>query len=245
MPLVKKLLRRTSLSLRFRLGLRVAAPELEYGDDQEVSKFYSARVTDCDFLGDPDHYEYPRAQWIVDQVEGGSLLEIGCGNGGMTRLLAPRVASLTAMDVSAPSLLALERQGLGNVTTVRGLLEDYEPSQPFDWIAMSEILEHLRAPGRAVARCMQWLAPGGSLLVTTPNGHWESDEHLHEFTLQSFAHLVTGVGSESVRTSYLRDRDGRRRWLVGGLVAPESPPTPADFHDRSSMARKRRRGHKS
>ena len=96
MPLVKKLLRRTSLSLRFRLGLRVAAPELEYGDDQEVSKFYSARVTDCDFLGDPDHYEYPRAQWIVDQVEGGSLLEIGCGNGGMTRY------SRTRRDVRRP-----------------------------------------------------------------------------------------------------------------------------------------------
>ena len=245
MPLVKKLLRRTSTSLRFRLGLRVAAPELESGNAEEVAKFYSARVTDCDFLGDPGHYEHPRAKWIVDQVEGGSLLEIGCGNGGMTRLLAPRAASLTAIDVSAPSLEALERLGLGNVTTVRGLLEDFDPSQPFEWIVMSEILEHLREPDRAIARCMPWLAPGGSLLLTTPNGHWESDEHLHEFTLESFAHLVTGVGPESVRTSYLRDRDGRRRWLVARLVAPESPPTPDDFHDRSSMARKRRRGRNS
>jgi trans-aconitate methyltransferase len=149
------------------------------------------------------------------------------------------------MGVSALSLEALEREDLGNVTTARGFLEDFEPSQPFEWIVMSEILEHLREPNRAVARCMPWLAPGGTLLLTTPNGHWESDEHLHEFTLESFAHLVTGVGPEPVRTSYLRDSDGRRRWLVARLVAPESPTTPDDFHDRSSMAQKRRTGRNS
>lgn len=245
MPIVKKLLRRTASSLKFRLGFRVAAPQLEYGDDTEVSEFYSARVTECDFLGDPGHYEYPRAQWIVEQIGGGSLLEIGCGNGGMTRLLAPRVSRLIAMDVSAPSLAALEQLGLENVTTVCGLLEDYEPPQPFDQIVMSEILEHLREPANAVARCIEWLAPGGSFLITTPNGHWESDEHLHEYSLQSFAHLVAGVAPESVQMSYLRDRDGRRRWLVARLVAPLSPPAPDDFHDRSSTVRQRRRGRTS
>ena len=106
MPLVKKLLRRTSTSLRFRLGLRVAAPELESGNDEEVAKFYSARVTDCDFLRDPDHYEHPRAEWIVDQVEGGNLLEIGCGNGLHLLALAAEYGRGVGIDLSPDMIVA-------------------------------------------------------------------------------------------------------------------------------------------
>src|SRR5688572_9477332 len=101
-------MRRISQSVRWRIGMRVAAPELETGDDHGVAAFYQGRVTDCAFLSDPDHYEYPRTRWMLERVSGGTLLEIGCGNGGMTRLLAPRVERLIALDVSTPSLAAVE-----------------------------------------------------------------------------------------------------------------------------------------
>jgi 2-polyprenyl-3-methyl-5-hydroxy-6-metoxy-1,4-benzoquinol methylase len=238
---MKKLIRRVSSSLRFRLGLRVAAPELEYGGDDEVARFYNRRVTDCAFLGDSEHYEHPRAKWLVEQVQGGSLLEIGCGNGGMTRLLAPRVSQLLAIDVSAPSLREVEGWGMENVTTVRALVEDFRPSQRFDWIVMSEVLEHLRRPAQVLAQCLGWLTSGGSLILTTPNGHWESDEHLHEFDLESFSRLLAPLGAESFQAGYVRDGESRRRWLVARILAPESPPATDDFHHRWSVMREQRR----
>ena len=220
--------------------MRVAAPELEAGDDESLASFYRGRVTDCRFLADPEHYEHPRAQWIVGSVSGGRLLEIGCGNGGMTALLAPKVDRLVALDVSGPSLAAVAALGLANVELVDALVEDYQPEGPFDWIVMSEVLEHLRRPGEIIARLVSWLAPGGSLLVTTPNGHWESNEHLQEFSLDTFARLMAAGGAEAVTVQYLRDRQDRRRWLVGRASVADRPPAPDDFTDRGATRRRRR-----
>jgi 2-polyprenyl-3-methyl-5-hydroxy-6-metoxy-1,4-benzoquinol methylase len=226
--------------IRWRLGLRVAAPELEEGTDESVARFYRERVTDCAFLGDPNHYEHPRAQWVLERVSGGRLLEIGCGNGGMTRLLAPRVDKVLAFDISTPSLVALRQLGLPNVEAVEGMVEHFEPAAPFDWIVMSEVLEHLRDPAGILRRCVGWLAPGGTLLLTTPHGHWESNEHLQEFTLERFASLLAVSGAETVSAAYLRDRDERRRWLVGEAKVPKQPAAADDFHDPGVTRRPRR-----
>jgi 2-polyprenyl-3-methyl-5-hydroxy-6-metoxy-1,4-benzoquinol methylase len=235
------LITRFNQSIRWRLGLPVAARELETGTDDSVAGFYNNRVTECTFLDDPDHYEYPRARWVLEQVSGGSLLEIGCGNGGMTRLLAPQVERLTGFDVSAPSLKQVESLGLPNVVTAQGLIENYDPKQNFDWIVLSEVIEHLRKPEAAVKKAFQWLAPNGSLLVTTPNGHWESDEHLHEFSLENFSRILAQeTDCESLQVGYLRDRDNRRRWLTAILKRAATPAAPDDFFDRKAIAQKRR-----
>lgn len=207
--------------VRARLGLRVAAEQLEAGTDADVTAFYNARVTDCTFLDDPTHYEYPRARWLLDRDwNGATVLEIGCGNGGFTRLLAPLVDQIVAFDVSRPSLDELRTLHLPNVEAIEGLIEHYRPERRFDHIVMSEVLEHVRDPGSVIEHVVSLLAPGGTLLVTTPFGHWESHEHLQEFDLRSFAKLFALESSESHRISFLRDRDGRRRWLTAELSVP-------------------------
>jgi len=220
--------------------MRVAVAELEAGDAQSLMAFYRGRLTDCTFLNESDHYERPRVEWILSKVHGGRLLEAGCGNGGMTQLLAPRVEHLVALDISTPSLAALTALGLPNVDVVEGLIEDYNPARLFDCIVMSEVLEHLRRPAEIVARCVGWLAPGGKLLVTTPNGHWESNEHLQEFTLDSVAAVLALGGAEAITAEHLRDTKGRRRWLVGQATVAAQPAILDDFNDRRVIARIRR-----
>jgi 2-polyprenyl-3-methyl-5-hydroxy-6-metoxy-1,4-benzoquinol methylase len=220
--------------------MRVASAELEAGNDQGVASFYRKRTTDCTFLSDPGHYEYPRGRWIVRRVRGGRLLEVGSGNGGMTRLLAPRVEHLVALDVSVPSLAQIAGLGLHNVETANTLVEHYRPQKAFDWIVMSEVVEHLRRPDDVVAQCVDWLTPGGNLLVTTPNGCWESNEHLHTFTFDRFSRMLCRSGVEAVSIAYLRDRQQRRRWLVGRAAVGPQPPAPDDFHNRLKVARSRR-----
>ncbi len=232
---------RIGQSIRWRLGMPVAAPALEAGTNESISDFYNSRVTGCEFLEDPGHYEHPRATWVLQNVSGGTLLEIGCGNGGMTRLLAPLVASVTAFDVSAPSLAELEKLALPNVKTVQGLIEQYRPDTLFDSVVLSEVIEHLRDPKRVVDQAFEFVSPGGSLLITTPNGHWESDEHLHEFSLKTFCDLLSQTGCETLNAGYLRDRDGRRRWLTAILKKAEVAAAPDDFFDRSAIRRVRRK----
>lgn len=226
--------------MRWRLGLRVASRQLEQGSDAGIESFYAARVTECSFLGEPTHYEHPRARWILERVHGGALLEVGCGNGGMTRLLAPLVDHVVALDVSEPSLAVVRALDLPNVRAVRALVERYEPDARFDWIVLSEVIEHLRSPEAVIPRLVGWLAPGGTLLITTPRGHWESDEHLQEFTFHRLGALLARSGADTMSVSHLRDADGRRRWLVGEVSIAARPPTPDRFEDRGYAAQARR-----
>ena len=228
-------------SIRWRLGYRVAASQLEEGSDASVLKFYNERITHCEFLDDPGHYEFPRSKWVSSTISGGALLEIGCGNGGMTRLLAQKVDHLTAFDVSEPSLRQVREMNLPNVITIQGLIEKFKPENQFDWVLMSEVIEHLRDPQSIMNRAYELVLPGGSLVLTTPNGHWESDEHLHEFSMESLSVLISRTGCESFRAAYLRDRENKQRWLVAVINKPNSPPESNDFFDRRSTARKRLR----
>lgn len=218
----------------------VASAKLEEGTDESIAAFYNNRVTECTFLDNPEHYEHPRFQWILNQVNGGDLLEIGCGNGGMTRFIAPKVNHLTAFDVSAPSLKEIESLGIPNVETAQGLIENFTPSRKFDWIVLSEVIEHIRKPLEAVERVIGWLAPNGKLLITTPNGHWESDEHLQEFSLESFSQILAQTDCEAFRAGYLRDRDNRRRWLTATVETGADSAAPNDFFDRKAIAKLRR-----
>jgi len=234
------MLRRIQRAARWRLGLSAAAPELEAGTDESVSNFYNNRVTACEFLDDPEHYEHPRAAWVLSVISGKNLLEIGCGNGGMTRLLSPKVKNITAFDISRPSLDEVEKLGLPNVRTEQGLVENFQPNEKFEWVLMSEVIEHLRKPKETIDKAFEFVAPGGSMVLTTPNGHWESDEHLHEFSMTTFSEILSQTGCESFECSYLRDRENKRRWLTAILRKPESEPEPDDFFDRLAIARKRR-----
>lgn len=204
--------------VRARLGLRVAAEQLESGSKADFVAYYSSRVTDCSFVNDPHHYEYPRGRWLLDRPWAGVVLEIGCGNGGFTRQIAPLVEQVVALDVSRPSLDELRALELPNVTTVESLVEDYLPAQRFDRVLMSEVIEHVKDPQLVISRALMLLRPGGELLLTTPYGRWESHEHLHEFDAPRLARLLFRDPAEQISVGYLRDGDGKRRWLTAEVV---------------------------
>ena len=104
-------------------------------------------------------------------------LEVGPGHGLLLHAAAadPRCAQLAGLDVSASSLeataVALERLGAARAPELiaHDLLSPAPPDERrWDSIVVSEVLEHLEAPDRALARLGELLAPGGRILVTTP-----------------------------------------------------------------------------
>jgi SAM-dependent methyltransferase len=91
-------------------------------------------------------------------------LEIGGGRGSIARWLCERVGptgSVTATDLDTRWLDALD---LPNLTVVRhDLLVDDLPAASFDVIHARAVLEHVADRDRAMARIVEWLAPGGWL----------------------------------------------------------------------------------
>lgn len=111
----------------------------------------------------------------IDQyaTPGGRVLDIGCGTGFLLERLAERGFSGTGIDLSPESVEHARRRlteigAADRLTAVVG--SAYEPPEgPFDLIALTDVLEHLEDPRACLAALRAQLAPGGLLVISTPN----------------------------------------------------------------------------
>jgi SAM-dependent methyltransferase len=117
---------------------------------------------------------------------GARVLDIGCFDGTLFRVLRKRITSGVGVD---PALsLSLD---LGAFQFVDGRFPLPLPSQePFDAIALLAVLEHVDTDAITDLRdrCVDLLAPGGVVLVTVPS---PAVDHILE-GLQRL-HLVAGI----------------------------------------------------
>ncbi len=85
-----------------------------------------------------------------------SFLDYGCGNGLFVQYLQQRnFANCHGYDPYAP------KEGFGNLTILqRGL---------FDYISLQDVIEHVEDPNALLGELDTLLAPGGYILIGTPN----------------------------------------------------------------------------
>jgi SAM-dependent methyltransferase len=90
---------------------------------------------------------YARLMAILDGARYGRVLEIGCGAGAFTRLLAPRAERVLALDVSATAIAKAQAKhaNLKQVEfRVANIMEhDVKEAAPWDLIVMSETIYFL------------------------------------------------------------------------------------------------------
>ena len=98
------------------------------------------------------------------------VLELGCGTGEYTALLAGTGATIAALDLSAELLHVARSRGLPSV--VRFLRGDAErlpfPDGQFDAVVGNAVLHHLRLDA-ALREIRRVLRPGGRCAFTEPN----------------------------------------------------------------------------
>lgn len=95
-------------------------------------------------------------------------LELGSGDGQMTRLLIGHFDRLTTVDGAADLLAAIPEAP--NLMKVHSLFEAFNPRVRFNSIVMEHILEHIENPGGLLSRTKEWLTPGGRIFAGVPNG---------------------------------------------------------------------------
>lgn len=136
---------------------------------------FDAVADDYDQSGVP--FFVPAAEGLVEALAprpGERALDIGCGRGAVTRLLAELVlpgGSLDAVDLSPAmvehtrSLLAAEGHAVRTAVMDAGAPQ--LPPASYDVIASSLVLFFLPDPAEALGRWVELLAPGGRLGLTT------------------------------------------------------------------------------
>jgi ubiquinone/menaquinone biosynthesis C-methylase UbiE len=125
------------------------------------------------------------------------VLDVGCGAGYGTAELALTAREVTGLDVSAEAVAyAHEHYGRENVRFEVGSATalPFEDAS-FDLVVAFEVIEHLENWAELLTEARRVLAPGGQLVVSTPNKLYyaESRErsgpnpfHAHEFEIEEF-----------------------------------------------------------
>ena len=94
-------------------------------------------------------------------------LEIGCGAGGFTRLLASRARSVVALDLSS-QMIRLAKSQSANYKNIEYLLGDFMrlplPAEAYDCIVSIATLHHLPL-GQALLKMKEALKPDGVLII--------------------------------------------------------------------------------
>lgn len=124
-------------------------------------------------------FQQGRYDWIIKtagELKGEKILDLGCGDGALTYLLAKRGALVIGIDNEELGL-EFARENMKSVDP-RGKLKcefvlasAYAlpfPEKSFDIVANCEVIEHLEEPERMLAEVKKVLKPGGKLILTTP-----------------------------------------------------------------------------
>lgn len=109
-----------------------------------------------------------KAQQVIDDKRGESLLDLACGDGYITALLKPSFRRIVGLDASKIHL-DVARKRLPDVQFVESLLETYTTSEKFSTITMLDVLEHVQDPRNALQPAASHLSNDGVLIVHVPN----------------------------------------------------------------------------
>jgi 2-polyprenyl-3-methyl-5-hydroxy-6-metoxy-1,4-benzoquinol methylase len=138
------------------------------------------------------------------------LLEIGCGTGGMLKIMQDLGWLVEGIDFDPIAVESCRRKCLD----VRlGALEDQVyPADSFDAITMSHLIEHVPDPQALLEKCFRLLKPNGYLSVVTPHSealghrlfgaswfHLDPPRHLNLFAVTSLKRVAENAGFSRVK----------------------------------------------
>lgn len=99
----------------------------------------------------------PRLRW----------LDIGCGRGDLLRRIRDEWEPAELCGIDAIDWLAEDLRG--DVTFHATAAEDADQLPVADRVLLVEVIEHLEAPWTALRKAARLVAPGGRIVVSTPN----------------------------------------------------------------------------
>jgi SAM-dependent methyltransferase len=136
-------------------------------------------------------------EWIAARLGGGSAIDMACGEGYGSNVLAARAASVVGVDANPEAHEhARLRYRRANLRFERDLVESF--AEPADAVVFLQTIEHVRNPGDVLEHFRTLVGARGAVYLSTPNvltlapkGAERSDNpwHVHEYRAREFEEL--------------------------------------------------------
>ena len=194
-------------------------------DHEEVGRYWNESADSWTMLARRgydiyrDHLNTPAFFAMLPDVTGLTAIDIGCGEGHNTRLLAKRGAQVAAVDISEVFLRHAkefeQQQQLGIDYRLASAVDLPFPDSSFDFATAFMSLMDVPETDRVLAEAYRVIKPGGFLQfsITHPCFDTSHRKNLRDTNRKTYA---IEVGD------YFRDRNGEiDEWLFKGAPAEE------------------------
>jgi SAM-dependent methyltransferase len=172
--------------------------------------------------------------WIADLIAPAvraDVLEIGCGTGNFTGLLACRASSVVAVDLDA-EFLATARQRWKDDPRISfrccdATTEDWKVE--FDTIVLLDVLEHVEDDVSFLRSLRRAIRSGGNLVIKVPSGNWLHSSmdraigHYRRYSKETLRSTLHSAGW-SDRVSFYFNRLGVLGWWLNGRIFQRDTP---------------------
>lgn len=148
------------------------------------------------------------------------VLEIGSGGGAALRFIQSAGCEYYPLDISSFNLKKIKEKNIRNVFPVSG--DTYSlpfNDDSFDFIILSEVLEHLAEPVTALTEIKRVLKKEGRLVVSVPynekltyqicihcNKPTPTNAHLHSFNEERLNLMINAAGLIPLKTSFCMNK---------------------------------------
>jgi 2-polyprenyl-3-methyl-5-hydroxy-6-metoxy-1,4-benzoquinol methylase len=163
----------------------------------------------------------PAVLQAIGQPNGLTVLDAGCGEGYLSRILARNGATVTGVDFSVKQIEAAQTQNLTDGLTVSFDVASVDelpyPESTFDLVVCNHLLNDLYDPSRPISEFARVLRNGGRLIILMLhpcfyNKHAERDQSTNGIIAASYfdtrgieqAFEVDGLTSPVANTSWFR-----------------------------------------
>jgi 2-polyprenyl-3-methyl-5-hydroxy-6-metoxy-1,4-benzoquinol methylase len=188
----------------------MTSPELEPTGERLIPERQRGELVHAEHLA--------RYRLAAQLAEGRQVLDVACGEGyGTAMLSAAGAAGATGVDVDSAAVEhARSHHAIdARVADIRSLPFD---DGAYDLVVSFETIEHVEEPERALDELARVCAPGGLLVISTPNaGQYlvENEFHVREFEHDEFVGMLRERFAE-VRLLF------QHNWLTSAILGSQA-----------------------
>ncbi len=139
----------------------------------------------------------------------GRLIDVGCNEGrGLALYARNGFAAVEGLETNPTAVAAARGRGF---TVHEQELSDFRPSEGYDVVVLSNVLEHALVPAEMLADVRRILKPGGEVWISCPNAesrlrhifgrawiNWHVPFHIVHFTQRTLLKTVIDAGFTAV-----------------------------------------------